>query len=84
MNWNLFLYVVIAVVIGFIIEVSIAKGFKNINKVSVGLRLALCLIVGGLAVKWIDKTIVQTILIIMAVLAVYLVARNNLSFKSDK
>lgn len=82
MNWQLFLFVILAVLIGLGIEGSLAKGFKNLNPLSIGIRIALCLIVGGALVYWIDKTIVQTILILFTILCLWLVARNNLSFKN--
>lgn len=82
MNWQLYLFVLLAIAIGVIIEVSLAKGFKNVNAWSTGIRIVLCLIVGAALVYWIDKTIVQTILIVLALLGAYLVARNNLSFKN--
>ena len=81
MNWSLYLWVVLAVVVGVGIEASLAKGFKNLNVASTGIRAGLCLIVGGALVYWIDKPVVQTILIMLALLCVYLCARNNLSFK---
>lgn len=82
MNWQLFLFVLLAIAIGIGIETSLAKGFKNLSLWSTGIRVVLCLLVGAALVYWIDKTIVQTILIVLALLGVYLAARNNLSFKN--
>jgi hypothetical protein len=52
-----------------------------VNWTSVILRAGGCLLIGAALVYWIATTIVQTILVGLAVLCVYLVARNNLSFK---
>lgn len=84
MNWQLFLFAIIFIAIGVGIEISKAGGVNKVNWASVLLRCGLCVLVGGALVYWIDKTIVQTILVGLAVLAVYLVARNNLSFKKGE
>jgi hypothetical protein len=81
MNWTLFLFAVLFTVVGVIIEVSKAGGIKSVNWTSVILRAGGCLLIGAALVYWIATTIVQTILVGLAVLCVYLVARNNLSFK---
>jgi uncharacterized membrane protein len=81
MNWTLFLFAVLFIAVGVIVEVSKAGGIKNVNWTSIIIRSFGCLLIGAALVYWIDKTIVQTILVGLAVLCVYLVARNNLSFK---
>lgn len=81
MNWQLFLFAVLFILIGLGIEISKAGGTDKVNWASVLLRCGLCVLVGLALVYWIDKTIVQTILVGLAMLCVYLVARNNLSFK---
>lgn len=84
MNWDLFAWVGLSLLIGVGIEIGLAKGFKNVNWISVGLCVVLCAGGGFALCYWIDKEVVQTMLIVFAVLILYLACRNNISFKKNE